>query len=118
MGLREMHEKYGEVVRYAPNALSYCSPTAWDEIYGPYNGKKHMEMDPKIFGGNVTVTGALQITNAIHDDHRRMRARFMQALNARAIQQQEPTLQRYTRLFIEKIGQELKRCDGVVNMSK
>lgn len=118
MGLRSMHQKYGAVVRYAPNALSYCSPEAWNEIYGPYNGKKHMEMDPKIFGGNVTVSGALQITNAIHDDHRRMRARFMQALSARAIMQQEYTLQKYTKLFLVRIGEELEQLNGAVNMSK
>jgi hypothetical protein len=57
----KLHEQYGEVVRYAPNALSYISPDSWDEIYGPYKGKKHMEMDQNIFGGNVTVTGAIQM---------------------------------------------------------
>jgi len=58
---KDLHERYGSVVRYAPNALSYIAPESWDEIYGPYNDKKHMEMDPALFGGNVTVTGALQM---------------------------------------------------------
>jgi hypothetical protein len=56
-----LHEEYGEVVRYAPDALAFTAPEAWDEIYGPYKGKKHMEMDPAIFGGAVTVTGAIQM---------------------------------------------------------
>ena len=58
---KDLHERYGPVVRYAPNALVYIHPESWEEIYGPYKGKKHMEMDPKLFGGNVTVTGALQM---------------------------------------------------------
>lgn len=56
-----MHEKYGDIVRYSPNGLSSTSPEAWDEIYGPYKGKKHMEMDPGVFGGGITVTGAGQM---------------------------------------------------------
>ncbi|KAK3374586.1 cytochrome P450 [Podospora didyma] len=30
----ELHEKYGEVVRIAPNQLSYISVGAWQDIYG------------------------------------------------------------------------------------
>lgn len=59
--LIELHNRYGAVVRYSPNCLAYIYPESWAEIYGPYNGKKHMEMDPTLFGGNVTVTGALQM---------------------------------------------------------
>ncbi len=60
--LCELHAKYGDVVRYAPRALSYTAPEAWAEVQGPYAyGKKHMEMDPAIFGGKFTMTGALQM---------------------------------------------------------
>lgn len=61
IAFRRLHEEYGDVVRYAPDALAFTAPEAWDEIYGPYKGKKHMEMDPAIFGGGVTVTGAIQM---------------------------------------------------------
>jgi hypothetical protein len=61
VAFRRLHEEYGEVVRYAPDALAFNAPEAWDEIYGPYKGKKHMETDPAIFGGGVTVTGAIQM---------------------------------------------------------
>lgn len=58
----ELHEKYGDVVRYAPRGVSYIAPEAWAEIQGPYpKGKQHMEMDPAIFGGKFTMTGALQM---------------------------------------------------------
>ena len=56
-----MHEKYGDIVRYSPGGLSYTQPEAWDDIYGPYKGKKHMEMDPAVFAGGITVTGAAQM---------------------------------------------------------
>jgi hypothetical protein len=31
--LKEMHDKYGEVVRVAPNQLSFIGETAWKDIY-------------------------------------------------------------------------------------
>ncbi|KAK5661853.1 hypothetical protein OQA88_9957 [Cercophora sp. LCS_1] len=30
-----LHKKYGDIVRIAPDELSYSHPAAWDEIYGP-----------------------------------------------------------------------------------
>jgi hypothetical protein len=55
------HKKYGQVLWYCPNGIAYTSPEAWDEIYDPYKDKKHMEMDPVIFGGGITLPGALQM---------------------------------------------------------
>ncbi|KAH0437092.1 hypothetical protein CcaCcLH18_03960 [Colletotrichum camelliae] len=30
----QLHDKYGDIVRVAPDELSFCSPDAWKEIYG------------------------------------------------------------------------------------
>ncbi|KAF4805891.1 Trichothecene C-15 hydroxylase [Colletotrichum siamense] len=30
----QLHEKYGDIVRVAPDELVFCSPDAWKEIYG------------------------------------------------------------------------------------
>jgi hypothetical protein len=58
----QLHKKYGQVVRYCPNGAIYSNPEAWEEIYGPFKGnRKHMEMDPAIFGGGLTFTGAVQM---------------------------------------------------------
>lgn len=57
----ELHNRYGHVIRYEPNGLAFTSPESWNEIYGPYTGTIPMDMDPAIFGGGVTITGALQM---------------------------------------------------------
>ena len=36
-----LHEKYGEVVRVAPNTLSYISEDAWPIIYGTFGTLVH-----------------------------------------------------------------------------
>jgi len=42
--IKALHDKYGDVVRVAPNELSYVNPDAWQEIYGrnvrQVNGEK------------------------------------------------------------------------------
>jgi len=32
--IKKLHDKYGDVVRIAPDELSYTNPDAWQEIYG------------------------------------------------------------------------------------
>lgn len=32
--IKELHDQYGEVVRIAPNELSYNTSQAWKDIYG------------------------------------------------------------------------------------
>lgn len=35
-----LHEKYGPVVRVAPNEVSFSSPSSWEDIYGFRPGHK------------------------------------------------------------------------------
>ncbi len=34
--IKQLHDKYGEIVRVAPNELSYTNPDAWQEVYGVF----------------------------------------------------------------------------------
>ncbi|KAH7311808.1 cytochrome P450 [Rhexocercosporidium sp. MPI-PUGE-AT-0058] len=115
---RSMHEKYGDLVRYSPNGLSFTQAEAWDEIYGPYKGKKHMEMDPGVFGGGITVTGAGQITNSINEEHKRLRSRLLRALSAKALASQEEILQHYAHEFVDGLDRELGNKAGVIDLGK
>ncbi|KAH6680968.1 cytochrome P450 [Halenospora varia] len=49
-----LHEKYGEVVRVAPNELMYTSPDAWQTIYGknplPGGRSSLLRKDPAFYG--------------------------------------------------------------------
>jgi hypothetical protein len=48
-----LHAKYGEVVRVAPNELSFVCEEAWERIYGRVdngvNGKGQLGKDPSMF---------------------------------------------------------------------
>lgn len=38
--IKELHDRYGEIVRIGPNELVYLTEDAWDAIYGHVRGKK------------------------------------------------------------------------------
>jgi len=44
--IAELHEKYGPVVRIAPNELSYTSEDAWTDIY--HTSRPQLKKDPAI----------------------------------------------------------------------
>ena len=92
-------------------------------------------MDPAIFGGGITMTGATQMyvttfphrynsfnvdcsTNAVYAEHRRLRMRFMRALSPRAVASQEQILLRYAAKMVDGVNRELDGHTGVVNLSQ
>ncbi len=60
----------------------------------------------------------LQSTNAVDDDHRRLRNKFRKALNSKAVVSQEEILQRYAVEFVDGIQKELNTSNGIVNIAK
>ena len=65
--IKELHEKYGEIVRIAPNELSYISASAWHDIYGHHPGRGTI---PK-WGYGAVPTGVHSIFTADDSEHSR-----------------------------------------------
>lgn len=54
--IKELHDKYGDVVRVAPNELSYANGDAWETIYGRIarpgsDTPSTFKLDPLLYGG-------------------------------------------------------------------
>ncbi|KAI0143766.1 cytochrome P450 [Xylariaceae sp. FL1272] len=109
----ELHAKYGETVRIAPDELSYIQGQAYKDILGR-PGKKEMLKDPAFAG--TKVNGAFTMVTAPHDDHRRMRRLFTHGFSTTALRAQEPLLAKYCNQMIEKIEEVAKAGNGVVNI--
>ncbi|KAL4898850.1 cytochrome P450 [Aspergillus multicolor] len=63
--IQELHDRYGLVVRIAPDELSYIDPEAWNDIYGSaahHNGPATLEKDQDffatVFGDSDTLASA------------------------------------------------------------
>lgn len=104
----ELHQKYGPVVRIAPDELSYTTGTAWKKIYGqraPAEFEKCLD-GRGIAGPNMKNTKVSGIVTAPHERHARLRRAILPAFSDRALKEQEGFLQLYT----DKLVAQLRRA--------
>lgn len=53
---REFHEKYGEIIRLAPDEVSFASEEAWNDIYAYRPGHKRALKNKVYYFGNSALT--------------------------------------------------------------
>ena len=108
-----LHEKYGEVVRIAPDELSFISETAWKEIYGYHHGRpawlKTLRRPP--FPNNVEPI--LTTNDAAHTRQRKLLAH---AFSEKALKEQEGLIISFVDLLIEKLHGQVKARRSPVDM--
>ncbi|KAK4935608.1 hypothetical protein LTR10_023369 [Elasticomyces elasticus] len=103
--LMKLHEQYGEVVRLAPNEVSYINAPAWKDIYGFHTGNKpNFPKDASFYGPDAS-GGNAGLFRADDTSHARQRRILSHAFSERALLQQEPTFRRYVNLLITGIRQ-------------
>ncbi|CAJ0550030.1 Ff.00g099600.m01.CDS01 [Fusarium sp. VM40] len=113
--VKKMHERYGEVVRIAPDELSFISPGAWNDIYGIKSGKSFVR-DPKWYA-NLT-EGQDDIIVANETKHAHFRKIFSPFFSDKSIRQNEPVIRRNIDLLVERLKDHIKGTDGVADMVK
>ena len=104
--LHELHNKYGSVVRTAPNELSFIDPAAWITIYGRKN--RHQTPFRKNYDSfNETrsqIRRSLYLAN--DEEHARARKILNQAFSPEALRTQEPLLQSHVQELISRLDDE------------
>lgn len=99
--VRQLHEKYGPVVRIAPHELSFIEPQAWKDIYGHHNSYE-MSKDSNFYrpmGKNVADT----IISADRDHHSLLRRQLSHGFSDRSMRAQEPIFREYVDLLIQRL---------------
>ncbi|KAI9729630.1 MAG: hypothetical protein M1818_008477 [Claussenomyces sp. TS43310] len=95
------HQKYGDIVRIAPDELAYNDARSWKDIYGHRPGKSEIPKDPNFYTN--TAAGHLSIIAAASDRHAAQRRLLSHGFSEKALRDQEPTLQYYVDLFIRRL---------------
>ncbi|TGO06800.1 hypothetical protein BTUL_0510g00010 [Botrytis tulipae] len=101
--LKALHEKYGPIVRFAPNDVSFISAQAWNEIYG--HGKPNkptMSKDLRLYRETLTESKNILIANDA--DHSRMRRLLSHAFSEKALRGQEDIMQSHIDKLISSLG--------------
>lgn len=97
--IKELHNEYGDIVRTAPNELSFISGNAFHQLYGHRAGhgttpKSPLRYDPvpkglrSIFGVNET-------------DRSRLRRLLSHSFSDKALRDQEPILQSHVNILVD-----------------
>ncbi|KAL1966235.1 hypothetical protein VTN77DRAFT_4787 [Rasamsonia byssochlamydoides] len=116
--IKELHDRYGEVVRIAPNELSYNTSQAWRDIYGHRSSTKQAEFEKDMTFFSKTLNSTTSIFIANSADHRRMRRLLSHAFSEKALRGQEALLRKYVDLMITQLCKRAACPDtnGVVDL--
>ncbi|APA13793.1 hypothetical protein sscle_11g085630 [Sclerotinia sclerotiorum 1980 UF-70] len=99
--LKDAHDKYGPIVRSAPNELSFITPEVWSDVYAKKPGRPEM---PK--GNYVPPPGRESLfDHPVHEEHQRIRKSLRNGFTERAQRDQEPRVKR----FIDGLMNQLKK---------
>ncbi|KAL4861622.1 hypothetical protein BDV12DRAFT_203822 [Aspergillus spectabilis] len=109
----EAHKKYGEVIRLAPDELSYVQSTAWKEIYGHRApGDLEFPKDPK----HNAETVVENILNSSQEYHAVLRRLLAHGFSEKALRSQEEILQEYSDIMVDNIGKSGNGKEAVVDI--
>ena len=99
--IRDMHRKYGPIVRITPDELHCCDPSFVPELMPA--GKQHRNKYPK----QLRVFGFTEATGATadHKAHRPRRAAMSKMFSKESVRRLEPIMK-------ENLGKLLERMDG------
>ncbi|KAH8585652.1 cytochrome P450 monooxygenase-like protein [Bisporella sp. PMI_857] len=115
--LKELHDKYGDVVRIRPDALTFSTAGAWKDIYGSRPGKGQIPKDPRFYG--VGGEGGTDIIFSNDEDHSRIRKLISHAFSDAALRQQEVILTKYFDLLVQGLKAKIDGPDaGNVDLTK
>ncbi|CAG9986847.1 unnamed protein product [Clonostachys byssicola] len=95
----DLHSKYGNVVRIAPNELSYTNVEAWNDIFGHRKASQEEHIKDPVF----TAPFKGNIIGADRNDHRRMRRILSHAFSASTMLEQQPLINKYIDLLIQRL---------------
>ena len=105
--VKALHDRYGNVVRIAPDELSFREGDAWKDIYGNRPQRKaNFLKDMRFYNKSKSGIPNLAVapTEEIHQRQRRVIGR---AFSDAALKDQEILLQSYVRLLLEKLDEKV-----------
>ncbi|PQE30432.1 benzoate 4-monooxygenase cytochrome P450 protein [Rutstroemia sp. NJR-2017a WRK4] len=112
--IHKIHEKYGSIVRVAPNEVSFVDSRACKDIYGQRSGHKPFPKNP------VWVPPpserAPSILNANNDDHYRIRRAWAHGFTDKALKDQEPLVKSHIDTLIRRLHEQVDKSKGYTDL--
>lgn len=114
--ISEVHEKYGDVVRIAPNELSFRTANSHKDIYGnPKGGKVFTKSDYFYKTPNIRYPNIGFVQDPVH--HRIQKRTLAPAFSAQAQRDNEDHIRSHIERFVARLGTMGGPETGGVDMS-
>lgn len=101
--IKDLHDKYGPVVRFGPNDVSFITANASKAIYGHKTFGQEFAKSPEFYERGQAHAS---IINSNHDDHKRMRRLLAHAFSEKALRSQMDIINQYIDKFIHRLGEQ------------
>lgn len=102
----EMHQRYGDIVRVAPDELFFAHPDAWSDIHK----KTGREMDKAPWFYRPLEQSPRCIVDESHEQHSRLRRQMAPGFSEKSMRDQEPIIRGYVDLLLQRLRE--KSNDG------
>lgn len=118
--VKEFHEQYGEVVRVAPNELSYIQPEAIRDIYNRKPNDPSFKSLPKdpIRQPPPKPGAPVTILEALDTDHARIRKAWSYSFSNQALAAQEPLVISYVDKMMAHLKQSVANAPATVDLQQ
>ncbi|KAK1674114.1 cytochrome P450 [Colletotrichum godetiae] len=112
MDVLELHKKYGDVVRVAPDELAYCNVNAWKDIMGHRSaGSPTFEKALKFY--RPSGDQPINIVNTNGAEHAMLRRQLSHGFSERSLRDQQPLIMKYVDLMIQRLHENCSNEDPV-----
>ncbi|KAG4216867.1 hypothetical protein PC116_g34652, partial [Phytophthora cactorum] len=113
--MKELHAKYGPIVRVSPYELAFSDPQAWKDIYGHrHNGELEFPKYDRFYRAVDNVPRG--IINAHREEHSYLRRQLSHGFSERSMQLQEPIIGSYVDLLIRRLQEQCGDGSVPLNM--
>ena len=111
--VKHIHDKYGPVVRIAPDELSYTTASAWKDIYASKAGRSQNPKDPAALPPphEGQATNMFMANDADHTRHRRL---MSHAFSTKGLEEQQPVIASYVDLLIQRLRENAAHPQNMV----
>lgn len=117
----ELHKRYGDVVRVAPDDLAFRDSRAWKDIYGHRTGAVagpavELGKDMRLYKADPAE--AETMFNAAKERHGLLRRQISYGFSDRSLREQQPMIKRYVDLLVERLRENCQGGLASVDMLK
>ncbi|KAF4839749.1 Cytochrome P450 monooxygenase 1 [Colletotrichum siamense] len=108
----ELHKKYGDIVRVAPNELAFNNVSAWKDIMGHRSsGAPEFEKYQMFYRPVTTIPST--IVSSGGKEHALLRRSMSHGFSERSLRDQQPLIMQYVNLFIQRLHENCAKGEPI-----